>query len=94
MAVARLYGFEIDFAKNPISGSASLFFVLILKFIFTPVFEILPPAWELKKLMGQSAMVNLVLALYHHAAQKFVSNLYQCGETLIERNWLVMVVIL
>ena len=37
MAVAQPYGFEIDFVRNPISGSAARFFVLILKFIFTPV---------------------------------------------------------
>ena len=40
MAVARPYGFEIDFLRNPISGSASWFFVSILKFIFIPIFEI------------------------------------------------------
>ena len=40
MAVARLYGFEIDFVRNPISESAALFFVFILKFIFTAIFEI------------------------------------------------------
>ena len=40
MAVARSYGFEIDFVGNPISGSAAWFFIIILKFIFTPIFEI------------------------------------------------------
>ena len=40
MAVARQYGFEIDFAGKPISGSAACFFVIILKFIFTPIIEI------------------------------------------------------
>ena len=40
MAVARPYGFEIDFVRNPISGSAAWFFVIILKFIFTLIFEI------------------------------------------------------
>ena len=40
MAVARLYGFEIDFVTNPISGSAAWFFVIIFEFIFTPIFEI------------------------------------------------------
>ena len=38
MAVARPYGFEIDFVRNPISGSAAWFFVIILKFIFTHIF--------------------------------------------------------
>ena len=40
MAVARPYGFEVDFEVDPISGSAALFFIIILKFIFTPIFEI------------------------------------------------------
>ena len=35
MAVAQPLDFEIDFARNPISGSAAWFFVIILKFIFT-----------------------------------------------------------
>ena len=39
-AVARPYGFKIDFARNLFSGSAAWFFVIILKFIFTPIFEI------------------------------------------------------
>ena len=40
MAVAQPLGFEIDFARNPFSGSAAWFFVIILKFIFTSIFEI------------------------------------------------------
>ena len=40
MAVARPYGFEIDFVRNPISGSAAWFVVIILKFTFAPIFEI------------------------------------------------------
>ena len=40
MAGARSYGFEIDFMRNPISGSAAWFFVIILEFIFTSIFEI------------------------------------------------------
>ena len=40
MAVALPYGFQIDFVRNPISGSASWFFIIILKFIFTPILEI------------------------------------------------------
>ena len=63
MAVARPLGFEIDFVTNPISESAASFFVIILKLIFTFVFEIkvhekkfldrqrkqylTPTAWEL-----------------------------------------------
>ena len=40
MAVARPNGYKIDFVRNPISGSAAWFFVIILKFIFKPIFEI------------------------------------------------------
>ena len=40
MAVARPLGFVIDFVRNPFSGSAAWFFVIILKFIFTAIFEI------------------------------------------------------
>ena len=36
MAVARPHGFKIDFVRNPIPWSAAWFFVIILKFIFTP----------------------------------------------------------
>ena len=32
--------FEIDFVRNPISGSAAWFFVIIGKIIFTAIFEI------------------------------------------------------
>ena len=40
MAVARPLGFEIDFVRNPFSESAVRFFLIFLKFIFTPIFEI------------------------------------------------------
>ena len=40
MAVARPYGFEIDFVRNPISESA-WFFDIILKFIFTSILKII-----------------------------------------------------
>ena len=40
MAAARQNGFEIDFVRNPIYGSAARFFVFILKFIFTFIYEI------------------------------------------------------
>ena len=39
MTFARPYGFEIDFVRSPISGSAVWFFVIILKSIFTLIFE-------------------------------------------------------
>ena len=38
MAVAQPLDFEIDFARNPISGSAALLFFIILKFIYTAIF--------------------------------------------------------
>ena len=40
MVVAQLLGSEVDFVRNPISGSAAWFFVFILKFILTYIFEI------------------------------------------------------
>ena len=40
MAVERHYRFDTDFVRNPISGSAAWFFVIILKFIFKLIFEI------------------------------------------------------
>ena len=40
MALAQPLGFEIDFVRNPFSGSAAWFFVIILNFIFIPIFEI------------------------------------------------------
>ena len=49
MAVAQPLGFEIDSVRNPISGSAAWFFVIILKFIFTVIFEI---KVHVKKLLG------------------------------------------
>ena len=40
MAVAQPLDFEINCARNPIFGSAAWFFIITLKFIFTPIFEI------------------------------------------------------
>ena len=40
MVVARPNGFDHDFLRNPISGSAAKFFFIILKLIFTLIFEI------------------------------------------------------
>ena len=40
MAVVQPLDFEIDFTRNTISGSAAWFFVIILKFIFTAIFQI------------------------------------------------------
>ena len=40
MPVAQPLDFKIDFARNPISGSAALFLVIIGKLIFTAIFEI------------------------------------------------------
>ena len=49
MVVAQPLGFEIDFVRNPTSGSAAWFFVLILKFILTAIFEI---KVHVKKFLG------------------------------------------
>ena len=40
MADAQPLDIEIDFARNPISWSAAWFFVFIVNFIFTAIFEI------------------------------------------------------
>ena len=40
IAFVRPYGSEIDFVRNPISGSASRFLLIILKFIVKLLFEI------------------------------------------------------
>ena len=40
IGVARPYGFELDFVRNLISWSAVWFFVVILRFTFTSIFEI------------------------------------------------------
>ena len=40
MAVAQLLDFEIDFARNLISESAAWLFVIIVKFIFSAIFQI------------------------------------------------------
>ena len=49
MAVPQPWGFEIDFVRNPISGWAALFFIIILKLIFTAIFEI---KVHVKKFLG------------------------------------------
>ena len=40
MAVAQPLDFEIDFARNLISRPGAWFLVIVLKFIFTAIFEI------------------------------------------------------
>ena len=40
MAASRSYGFEIDFVRNPISGSTARLIVITLKFIFRPIYDI------------------------------------------------------
>ena len=40
MAGTRPHGLKIDFMRNSISGSAGCFLVIILRFIFTLIFEI------------------------------------------------------
>ena len=38
--IARQFDFEIDFMRYPYSGLSSQFFIIILKFIFKPIFVI------------------------------------------------------
>ena len=68
MAVMQPLGFNIDFVRNSISGSAAWFFVIILIIIFTSIFKIKisrkiswhqnncifegPPAWEVRSSMA------------------------------------------
>ena len=40
MADAQPYAFKVDFVRNPISEPAAQFFVYILNFIFSPIYEI------------------------------------------------------
>ena len=54
MAVAQLLDFEIDFSRNPISESAAWFFVIILKFIMTAIFEI---KVHVKKFLGPKKII-------------------------------------
>ena len=49
-------GFKIDFVTNPISGSAAWFIVIILKSIFTPIFEI--KIHEKKSLIAKKIIVE------------------------------------
>ena len=50
MAVAQSLGFEIDFVRNPISGSAAWYFIIILEIIFSAILEI---KVHVKKFCGQ-----------------------------------------
>ena len=54
MDIAQPLGFEIDFGRNPISGSAAWSFVIILKFIFKAIFEI---KVHLKKFLGTKKII-------------------------------------
>ena len=40
MAAVRPFCLKIDFASKPLYGSAALFLIIILKFNFTPIFEV------------------------------------------------------
>ena len=55
MAVAQPLDFEIDFARNPISGSAAWFYVIILKIICTAIFEIKN---HVKKFLGTKKILK------------------------------------
>ena len=54
MVVAQPWGFENDFVRNPISGSAAWFFVIILKFILTAIFKI---KVHVKKFLGAKKII-------------------------------------
>ena len=56
MAVAQLLDFKIDFARNPISGSAVWFFAIIMKFIFTAILEIKIP-WHQKNFIFEAGFL-------------------------------------
>ena len=55
MAVAQSLDFEFDFARNPISGSAAWFFVIILKIIFAAIFDI---KVHVKKFLGKKKFIS------------------------------------
>ena len=84
MVVAQPSDFEIDFARNPISGSAAWFFVSNLKFILTVIFEIenhvkeffgtkkIPTAWELN------------LKVHHRSDDLYAAWLKTCMNKIIK----------
>ena len=89
MAVARYYGFEIDSVRNPISGSAAWFFGIILKFTFTPIFEI-------KIHEKISRFIPFLLKSYqsHCYRRKFSNRTPSRGRMSLKYCWLQYVYIL
>ena len=81
MAVARPYGSEIDFVRDPISGSAAWFFVSILRFIFTPIFGI--KIYEKKFL--DTKKISLSKPDFHKLT--FIS--IKLIKTLNEQSWAI-----
>ena len=81
MAVARLFGFEVDFVRNAISGSAARFFVIILKFISTPIFDMKPyekKSLTLKKfhfgsLIFNNQYIKIVFKVEHRKLKSTIS---------------------
>ena len=80
MAVSRPYGFEIDFGRNAISGSAAWFFVIVLKFIFTSICEIR----IYKKKFLNTKKVSMVY-LFRSLVVKFVLYEILCHILIIKR---------
>ena len=88
MAVARPYGFEIDFVRIPISGSAAWFFVIILKFIFTAIYTILGNFWKLKKIKDELDLT--AQDCFKEAQMKLSKTLDSCIKMLgmTMKDWL------
>ena len=78
MAVSRLYDFKIDFVRNRIFGSAAWYFVIILKLILTPGFEIksrekIP--WHQKISMFYSLRKSFCLKILKFFSIKLLENI-------------------
>ena len=80
-AIARPNGLKIDFMRNPIFELAKLFFVIILKFISTPIFKI---KIQKKILFRKSTFTNRLtytyLKLNNNFSRAQLVIRYQTGE--------------
>ena len=85
MAVVRPYGFKIDFVRNPTSGSAAWFFLIMLKFIFTPILEI--------KIYGKKFLNTQKISfakLDFHKTTFFVLYIWICSLHLNKNNFRII----
>ena len=81
MAVARPYGYKMNFVRNRFSESAARFFVIILKFIFTFIYEI---KIFKKKSCNHTLAITLVLIRTNTTALELISlDFNNCQG----RNW-------